>query len=90
MSLLSVNNYNELSRSQEISNSLSLHSNPVNVAQEATNLTIETIQGILEGLMRRINKMDTLPDDAKVIIGDMDSDNLHKLTWQLRRLHTYL
>jgi|TARA_B100000131_G_C17974067_1_gene555693 hypothetical protein len=90
MSLLSVNNYNELSRLQEISNSLSLHSNPVNVAQEATNLTIETIQGILEGLMRRINKMDTLPDDAKVIIGDMDSDNLHKLTWQLRRLHTYL
>jgi len=85
-----VNNYNELSRLQEISNSLSLHSNPVNVAQEATNLTIETIQGILEGLMRRINKMDTLPDDAKVIIGDMDSDNLHKLTWQLRRLHTYL
>tara|TARA_B100001996_G_scaffold348332_1_gene306427 strand:- start:60 stop:332 length:273 start_codon:yes stop_codon:yes gene_type:complete len=90
MSLLSVNNYNELSRLQEISNSLSLHSNPVNVAQEATNLTIETIQGVLEGLMRRINKMDTLPDDAKVIIGDMDSDNLHKLTWQLRRLHTYL
>ena len=90
MSLLSVNTYNELSRLQEISNSLSLHSNPVNVAQEATNLTIETIQGILEGLMRRINKMDTLPDDAKVIIGDMDSDNLHKLTWQLRRLHTYL
>tara|TARA_B100001758_G_scaffold68089_1_gene57039 strand:+ start:1535 stop:1807 length:273 start_codon:yes stop_codon:yes gene_type:complete len=90
MSLLSVNNYNELSRLQEISNSLSLHSNPINVAQEATNLTIETIQGILEGLMRRINKMDTLPDDVKVIIGDMDSDNLHKLTWQLRRLHTYL
>tara|TARA_B100001758_G_scaffold140665_1_gene121193 strand:+ start:151 stop:423 length:273 start_codon:yes stop_codon:yes gene_type:complete len=90
MSLLSVNNYNELSRLQEISNSLSLYPNPINVTQETTNLTIETIQGILDGLMRRINKMSTLPDDVKMIIGDMDSDNLHKLTWQLRRLHTYL